>query len=104
MLFGFLSAKGILATAINQLSPDVFLVQDAAQLDELIAENSSGKGIFLLLSAMITLLFAFFASVPAAHYAAKVSPVVAMSGTNVRIKRKNAVRKGSEALKDIMPG
>lgn len=88
MLFGFLSAKGILTAAINPLSPDVFLVQDAAQLDELIAENSSGKGIFLLLSSMITLLFAFFATVPAAHYAAKVSPVVAMSGTNVRIKRK----------------
>ena len=67
MLFGFLSAKGILTAAINQLSPDVFLVQDATQLDDLIAENSSGKGIFLLLSAMITLLFAFFASVPAAH-------------------------------------
>lgn len=88
MLFGFLSAKGILTAAINQLSPDVFLVQGAAQLDELIAENSSGKGIFLLLSAIITLLFAFVATVPAAHYAAKVSPVVAMSGTNVRIKRR----------------
>ncbi|MFR8251648.1 MAG: ABC transporter permease, partial [Anaerovoracaceae bacterium] len=54
-----------------------------------IRTNSSGKWIFLLLSAAITLLFAFLAAVPAARSAAQVSPVTAISGTGVRIKRRN---------------
>ena len=59
------------------------------QLQELIAANSAGKWTYLLLSAIITLLFAFLAAAPAARYAARVSPVAAMSGTRFKIKRKN---------------
>lgn len=94
LLLGALSAKGILTAATGLLSPEIFLVQDAEELNRLIAENSGGKGVFLLLSAVITLFFAFLAALPAARYAAKVSPVAAMAGTKVKIRRKNrAVRK-----------
>lgn len=82
MLSGLLSAKGILTAATGQLSPELFLVQDAGQLNALIAQNSSAKEVFLAMSAVITLLFAFAAAFPAAHLAAKVSPVAAMSGKN----------------------
>lgn len=88
MLFGYLSAKGILIAATNQLNPDIFLVQDTAKLNELIAENSSGKGFFLFASAAITLFSSFIATIPAANFAAKVSPIVAMSGANIKIKRR----------------
>ena len=93
MALGLLSAKGILTAAVSQLSPDIFLAQDAVQLNALIAENGSAKGMFLLFSAAITLIFAMLAALPAARFAAKVSPVVAMSGTNAKIKRKVRGRK-----------
>lgn len=88
LLLGSLSAKGILTAATGLISPEVFLVQDSAELNRLIAENSSGKWMFLLASAGITLLFALVAALPAARFAAKVSPVTAISGTNIKIKRK----------------
>lgn len=94
MFLGLLSAKGILRAALNQLSPEMFLVQDSAQLHALIAENSSGKWGFLLLSAAITFLFAFLASAPAAWYAAKVSPVTAMQEkAGTKIRRRNRKEK-----------
>lgn len=80
MLCGFLSAKGILGAVLNQLSPEMFLVSDTAQLQELIAANSAGKWGYLFVSGLITLLFAFLAAVPAAYFAIKVAPVTAMSG------------------------
>ena len=40
MLLGMLSAEGILSAAAGMLSPDIFLVNDTAQLKRLIAENS----------------------------------------------------------------
>lgn len=78
MFCGFLSAKGILAAALNQLPPEMFLAQDTAQLQSLIAENSAGKWTYLFISALVTLVFAFLAAAPAARYAAKVSPVAAI--------------------------
>lgn len=93
MLLGLLSAKGILTAATGLLSPGIFMVRDAAELTHLIAENSSGKGGFLLFSAAVTLIFAFLAAVPAARAASGVSPVIAMSGTNTKIKRKGRSKK-----------
>lgn len=89
LLFGILSAKGILTAATGLLPPEIFLVQNAEELNRLIAENSSGKGIFLSAGAVITLFSAFLAAAPAARYAAKVSPVTAMAGRPVKIKRRN---------------
>ena len=89
LLLGTLSAKGILTAATSLVSPEIFLVQNRDELNLLIAESNSGKGIFLLASALITLFFAFVAAIPAAQYAAKVSPTVAMAGRSIKIKRRN---------------
>lgn len=92
MLFGFLSARGILTAALNQLTPEMFLAQDRAGLLELIAANGSGKWGYLILGAGITLLSAFLAAAPAAHFAARVSPVTAMhgmAGKAVKRRRRN---------------
>lgn len=88
LLLGSLSAKGILTAATGLLSPKIFLARDAGELARLIGENSGGKGLFLLASAAITLFFALIASLPAARYAARVSPTVAMAGSQVKIKRR----------------
>lgn len=90
MLLGFLSAKGILTAALNQLPPDMFLAQDTAQLQELVTANGSGEWEYLILSAFVTLLFAFLAAAPAARYAARVSPVTAMHGNaKTKIRRRS---------------
>ena len=89
LVLGLLSAQGILNAALGQLSPEMFLAQDFSQLQELIAANSSGKWVYLLVSAAVTLGFAFLAAAPAARFAARVSPVMAMTGTSAKIKRKN---------------
>lgn len=88
MLLGSLSASGILAAATGLISPELFLVQNATELQALIAENSSLKVISLIISGSITLAFAMFAALPAARSAAKVSPIMAMSGNNLKIRRR----------------
>lgn len=93
MLLGYFSAQGILTAALGQFSPEVFLASDRAGLEALIAQNSSGKGWYLVLGAGITLLFAFAAAVPAAGFAARVSPVTAISGQEVKIRRKKGRRR-----------
>lgn len=93
LFLGALSAKGILTAATGLLSPDIFLVRDAGELNRLIAENSGGKGIFLLASAAVTLIFALAAALPAARYAARVSPTVAMAGSRIKIRRRSRGRK-----------
>ena len=45
-------------------------------------------GTLLILSGAITLAFALFAALPAARSAARVSPIMAMSGTNLKIRRR----------------
>ena len=88
VLLGSLSASGILAAATGLISPELFLVQNATELQALIAENSSLKVISLIISGAITLAFAMFAALPAARSAAKVSPIMAMSGNNLKIRRR----------------
>lgn len=88
MLLGLWITKGVLIAAAGFLSPDIFLVQSISELNQLIAENSSGKVWFLLLSLGITLGFAYLAAIPAARFAANVSPIVALSGENKKVKRR----------------
>lgn len=88
LLAGYLSAEGILKAAAGLLSPEIFLVRDAAQLGRLIEENSSGSQAYLLASACITFAFSLAAALPAARYAARVSPVSAMAGTKTGIRRR----------------
>lgn len=89
VLVGFLATKGIVTAATGLVSPSVFMVESASELHELISENSSGNLLLFVASAAITLAFAFIAAIPAAHYAAKVSPTVAIAGKNTKIKRRN---------------
>lgn len=89
MIAGLLSTKGIIIMATSFLSPEIFMVQNTSELQNLISANSTGKVPFLVISAAITLFFAFMAAIPAAKYAAKVPPTVAMSGRNTKVKRRN---------------
>ena len=89
LLLGTLSAKGILTAATGMLSPEIFLVRDAGELNRLIEENSGGKGMFLLASAAVTLVFALAAALPAARYAARVAPTVAMAGSRTKVRRRS---------------
>lgn len=89
LLLGRLSAEGILVAALRGLSPEIFLAGDQEQLRELIVANNQGKWGYLLGSALVTLLFAFLAAAPAARFAARVSPVAAMSGAGVRFRRRS---------------
>lgn len=90
LMLGRLSAEGILIAALDLLSPELFLAQDAGQLQELIAANDSGKWGFLAFSALIAFAAAHLAAMPAAWYAARVSPVTAMHGmTGRKLKRKS---------------
>ena len=88
-VLGVLSASGITRAATSLFSPSIFMAQNTEELATLIAQNSTGKIIPLIISVAITLFFAFIAAMPAARYAAKVSPTVAMSGKTVKINRKN---------------
>ena len=89
MIVGLLSTKGIITIATSFLSPEIFMVQNTSELQNLISANSTGKLPFLVISAAITLFFAFMAAIPAAKYAAKVPPTVAMLGQNTKVKRRN---------------
>lgn len=96
LLAGWLCAKGILTAATGLLSPRIFLARDAEELARLIGENSGGKGLFLLAGAAVTLFFALGAALPAARYAARVSPTVAMAGSRVKVKRRD---RGSKTVR-----
>lgn len=89
ILLGMLSAKGILTAATGFFNPDIFLAAAQSDVADMIGANASGKIIPLVISASITLLFAFIAAMPAARYASGVSPTIAMSGQAVTVKRKN---------------
>jgi ABC-type antimicrobial peptide transport system permease subunit len=93
VFLGVISAGGITKAATSMFSPEIFMVQNAEELSTLIAQNSTGKLFPLLISAVITLVFAFIAAMPAARYAAKVSPVIAMNGATIKVKRKNRKEK-----------
>lgn len=87
MSLGLLSAKGITTAAAGFFNPELFMAQTQEEVAAMIAQSSQGKVLPLMLSAAVTLLFAFAAAMPAARYASKVSPTVAMTQENVKIKR-----------------
>lgn len=89
LLFGALSAKGILTAATGVLNPDLFMADSAGELAQTIRATSSDSFLPYLVSIAVTLLFAMAAAFPAARYASRVSPTVAMSGQAVKIKRRS---------------
>lgn len=88
LLFGILSAKGILIAATSILNPDLFLTENTSELSTAISTAGTGSALYLLVSIAVTLGFAMLAAFPAARYAARVSPTTAMSGQSVKIKRR----------------
>lgn len=86
-LFGALSAKGILTAATSVLNPDLFMADSAGELAQTIRQTTSDSFLPYLVSIAVTLIFAMAAAFPAARYASRVSPTVAMSGQAVKIKR-----------------
>lgn len=89
LLLGALSAKGILTAATGVLNPDLFMADSAGELAQTIRQTTSDSFWPYLISIAITLLFAMAAAFPAARYASRVSPTVAMSGQAVKIKRRS---------------
>lgn len=87
LLLGAASAKGILTAATGVLNPDLFMADSAGELAQTIRATSSDSFLPYLVSIAVTLLFAMAAAFPAARYASRVSPTVAMSGQAVKIKR-----------------
>lgn len=87
LLLGAASAKGILTAATGVLNPDLFLADSVGELAQTIRATSSDSFLPYLVSIAVTLLFAMAAAFPAARYASRVSPTVAMSGQAVKIKR-----------------
>lgn len=88
LLIGALSAKGILIAATGILNPDLFMADSAAELNQTIRASSSNNILFYCVSIAVTLIFAMLAAFPAARYASRVSPTVAMSGQNINVKRR----------------
>lgn len=88
LLLGTLSAKGILISATSILNPDLFMASSTAELNSMIDGTNSHNALIYLASISITLLFAMLAAFPAAKYASRVSPTVAMSGQQAKIKRR----------------
>ena len=88
LLFGTLSAKGVLIAATGILNPDLFMVISVSELNTAISAAGTVKLPMLLASVAVTLLFALLAAFPAAWYASRLSPIAAMSGQAVKIKRR----------------
>ncbi len=88
LLIGALSAKGILTAATGILNPDLFMADSTGELNQTIRAAGVDHVFLYLVSIAVTLAFAMAAAFPAARYASHVSPVVAMSGQNVKIKRR----------------
>lgn len=88
LFLGILSAKGVLIAATGILNPELFMVNSTDELNMTINSAKTGGLPYLLISVAVTLLFAMIAAFPAARYASHVSPIVAMSGQAVKIKRK----------------
>ncbi len=89
ILLGLLSAQGVITAASGFFNPAIFLASSKAELAAMIAQNAGSKIIPLLVSAGITIVFALVSAMPAARYAARVSPTIAMQGQTTVIKRRN---------------
>lgn len=86
LLLGSISSKAVLAAAAGFLSPELFLVDTTEELNAAIYSADGGNVFLLLVSVLVTLVFAMLAAFPAARYASHVSPTVAMAGQAVKIK------------------
>lgn len=87
LLLGAASAKGILTAATGVLNPDLFMADSTGELAQTIRQTNADSFLPYFVSMAITLIFAMAAAFPAARYASRVAPTVAMSGQAVKLKR-----------------
>lgn len=88
ILLGLLCTKGVLIAATGFLNPQLFMVDSAQELSAAIEASRTADVLPLLASVAVTLAFAALASFPAARYASRVSPTVAMAGRVQPIRRR----------------
>ena len=93
LLIGRFSAKGILMAATGILNPNLFMAESIGELNQNIRAADGNHFLLYLMSIGVTLLFAMLAAFPAARYAASVSPTVAMSGENKKVRRNSRKEK-----------
>lgn len=88
IILGILTANGITAGVTSFFSPEIFMANSQNEVAALVSSNGSSRVIPLIISAAVSLLFAFVAAMPAARWAANVSPTTSMSGQMIQVKRK----------------
>lgn len=101
LLLGTLSAKAVLAAAAGILNPELFMAETTEELNAAIYSAERGDVSLLLISVLVTLVFAMLAAFPAARYASHVSPTVAMAGQAVKVKGHRRHRKRSRKIRNF---
>lgn len=89
ILLAIFSTKGITIATSSFFNPELFMASSKTEVIAMIDENEGSKLIPLVISVAITILSSFLSALPAAHYAAKVSPTIAIMGQKTSIKRRN---------------
>ncbi|MGG2080733.1 ABC transporter permease [Lysinibacillus pakistanensis] len=89
IVLGIFSTKGITIATSSFFNPELFMASSKTEVIAMIDENEGSKLIPLVISVAITILSSFLSALPAAHYAAKVSPTIAIMGQKTSIKRRN---------------
>lgn len=89
IVLGIFSTKGITIATSSFFNPELFMASSKTEVIAMIDENEGSKLIPLVISVAITILSSFLSALPAAHYAAKVSPIIAIMGQKTSIKRRN---------------
>jgi len=89
IILGILTTNGITAGVTSFFSPEIFMTNSQNEVAELVSANGGSRVIPLIISAVVSLLFAFVAAIPAARWAANVAPTISMSGRMINVKRKN---------------
>ncbi|MGG2110419.1 FtsX-like permease family protein [Lysinibacillus pakistanensis] len=89
IVLGIFSTKGITIATSSFFNPELFMASSKTEVIAMIDENEGSKLIPLVISVVITILSSFLSALPAAHYAAKVSPTIAIMGQKTSIKRRN---------------
>lgn len=89
IVLGIFSTKGITIATSSFFNPELFMASSKTEVIAMIDENEGSKLIPLVISVAITILSSFLSALPAAHYAAKASPTIAIMGQKTSIKRRN---------------
>lgn len=89
IVLGIFSTKGITIATSSFFNPELFMASSKTEVIAMIDENEGSKLIPLVISVAITILSSFLSALPVAHYAAKVSPTIAIMGQKTSIKRRN---------------